>query len=407
MTLSYPKFQLTVRAALVVVAALGLGACSRSQHITDDVSGPRRQGAGTEIIAGCPTLTPNTLATADVVNVESASTPKNLPGRLRMELVGDIAVPSLQSMGPCAAADIPTISFTGGHANAVVSGTTNSITTTGNRLTFGALLFAGTNVEPGTVFATDSQGNVLQIIWPALAGIGVGSPRIRFQLAQWNTAMTPPGTTVDVSFDMTISQNGVTQNIKGSVAGLPLDGTAINPGGGGAVAPCPATLGASANTVPVLAQIPQFRARRLRVEVWGDAPSGVINAAGACAASDVPTIRFTGGSANMTRAGTDISVTATGSPLTFGPLLFPGALLEPGVVIATDAAGDMLQIIWPSLAGLPPGPPVLRLNQTRWNAWIQTGRAVDVSLRFDAVGPDGATASFTAVGKNIVVPQQR
>lgn len=409
MTLTYQKLPSTVRAALVVAAALGLGACGRTQHLTDDVAGPGRRGAGTEIISGCPSLTANTLASADAMNIESASTPKNQPGRLRMELIGDVATPSVLAMGPCCAADIPTISITGGHANVVVSGTTNSITTTGNALTFGALAFPGSNIESGIVLAVDGRGNVLEIIWPELAGVGAGSPIFRLQLAQWNTAMTPPGAVVDVAFDMAFVSNGVTQFIKGAVAGLPLDGSTISPGaGGGAVTPCPTTMGPSSSVVSLNASIPQFRpSKRLRVEIQGDVSSGAIGACGACAAADVATIRFTGGTANMTRAGSNISVTSTGNALTFSPLLFPGTLIEPGVVLATDAQGNVLQIIWPGLSGLAPGPPILRFQQTRWNAWVQTGRSVDVTMRYDAVGPDGRSASFTATAKDLVIPQAK
>ena len=405
MTLSDKKVQFSVRTALVVVAALGLGACGRSQHVTDDVAGPGRHGAGTQVVAGCPTLVANTLATADAVNIEVGSVPKFFPGRLRIEVVGDIAVPTILSMGPCVAADIPTINLLGGHANVFVSGTTNSITTTGNRLTFGPLLFPGTNVEPGTVLTSDAEGNVLQIIWPQLAGIGVGSPRIRIQLAKWNTAMTTPGTKLDIAFDFTFSQDGVQQNIKGQCAALPLDGTAVVPGGA-AIAPCPLTLGAGGTVSNVLAGIVQFRSNRLRFELRGDVASGAINASGACAAADAPTIHFTGGSANMTRAGSNISVTSTGSALTFGPLLVP-ITLEPGVVLAADASGNVLEIIWPGLAGLPPGPPIMRFQQSRWNSWILTGRSVDVALKFNAVGPNGLPASFTATANNILIPQQR
>ena len=406
MALSDKTVQFAARAALVAVAALGLGACSRSQHITDDIAGPGRHGAGTQVVAGCPTLTANTLNTADVFNTESGLVSKFKLGRLRIESIGDIAVPSILSMGACAAADIPTISVIGGHANVFLSGTTNSITTSGNRLTFGSLLFAGTNVEPGTVFASDAEGNVLQIIWPQLAGLGTGSPIVRVQLARWNAAVVDANTALDVTFDLTFQQDGTQQTIKGSVQGVSTNGTPVV-SGGGAIAPCPATLGAGGAVVALSSGIKQFRSNRLRFEIIGDVANGAMGAAGACAAADAPTIHFTGGSANMTRAGTNTSVTSTGSALTFGSLLFPGALLEPGVVIAAGANGSVLQIIWPALAGLPPGPPVLRFQQAKWNAWILAGRSVDVSLRFDGTGPDGKPAVFTATANNIVIPQMR
>src|SRR5262249_23609676 len=141
--------------------------------------------------------------------------------------------------------------------------------------------------------------------------------------------------------------------------------------------------------------VKQFRSKRLRLELTGDVASGLLQASGPCAASDAATIQFTGGSGNLTRAGTNNSVTATGHALSFGPLASPGLLVEPGVLIASDNDRNVLEIIWPALAGLPPGPPVLRFQLAKWNSWIQTGRAVDVSLRFDAIGPDGQPATFT------------
>ena len=406
MTRSNQKLQFTVRAALVVVAALGLGACSRSQHVTDDIAGPGRHGAGSQVVAGCPTLNANTVNTADAFNTETGLVPQFRSNRLRLETIGDIAVPTILSMGSCVASDIPTINVIGGHANVFISGTTNSITTSGNRLTFGPLLFAGTNVEPGTVFTQDGEGNVLQIIWPQLSGVGTGSPIVRVQLARWNSAMVGGGASLDVTWDLTFQADGVQQTVKGSCQGMNTNGVPVATGGG-AIAPCPTTLGAGGNVTNVLASIVQFRSKRLRFEIQGDLANGSINGSGGCAAADAPTIHFTGGSANMTRAGSNTSVTSTGAAMNFGTLLFPGTLLEPGVVIATDANKNVLQIIWPALSGLPPGPPILRFQQTTWNAWIQAGRAVDVSLRFNATGPDGKPVVFNATAKNIVVPVQR
>ena len=401
-----PQYSRIATSLLTLALALVLGACGRSGHATSDLAGPGRHGAGTQVVAGCPTLVANTLATADAVNIESASVPQLRLNRLRIMSIGDIAVPTIQSMGPCAAADIPTINFIGGHANVFVSGSTNSITTSGNRLTFGALTFAGNSVAPGTVAASDAEGNVLQIVWPQLAGVGVSSPRLIVQLARWNTAMTPPGTTLDVSFDFTVSQDGVQQSIKGQVANVPLDGSAVTPNGG-SIAPCPASLGAGGAVVDQLSGIAQFRTnKRLRFEMHGDVPSGAIHASGACAAADAPTIHYTGGMGNFFRAGTTTSVTATGGPLTFGPLLVP-ITLEPGVVLNIAPGGDLLEIIWPGMAGLPPGPPILRFQVSRWNPWIQTGRKIDVEMRFDAIGPDGQPASFSCSAKNIDIPQAR
>ena len=108
--------------------------------------------------------------------------------------------------------------------------------------------------------------------------------------------------------------------------------------------------------------------------------------------------------ARVFRGGTNISVTESGQAISFGPLLFPGVALEPGVVIASDASGNKLEIIWPGLAGLPAGAPVMRFQLTRWNSWIQTGRQVDVAMTFDARAADGSTATFSARANGVSVP---
>src|SRR5262249_49207239 len=134
--------------------------------------------------------------------------------RLRMELAGDAAEVSLDACGECAAADIPSIQFTGAHANVFLHGTAQSITTTGNRLTFGPVLPLGA-LEPGIIIPSDAQGNVFEIIWPELAGLGPGAPIVRVQLAQWNFAMVDPGTSVDITFDVTAMQDGIQTTFKG------------------------------------------------------------------------------------------------------------------------------------------------------------------------------------------------
>ncbi|MEQ1833392.1 MAG: hypothetical protein ABL977_10090 [Candidatus Eisenbacteria bacterium] len=406
MTLSNHKFRSSIQAVAVLALALSLGACSRAQRVTEPVSGIARDGAGTQVVAGCPTLVGNTLNTADAFTVEAGMIAGATTRRIRIETTGDIASPTIASMGACAAADIPSINFVGGHANVFVSGTTQSVTTSGGPMTFGALLFPGTLLEPGVVVANDAQGNVLEIIWPEMAGVGIGSPIVRVQLAAWNTALVTPATKLDVTWDMEVQQDGVSQFVKGHCEGMSLDGTPVVPGGA-AVTPCPATLGAGGNVNSVLASIVQFRSKRLRFEANGDVLEGTINAAGACAAAEVPTINFTGGSANVFQAGTTTSVTSTGGALTFGALLFPGILLEPGVVVANDANKNVLEIIWPGLAGLPPGAPILRLQLAKWNSWVRTGRALDFRMRFDAVGPDGLPASFFVNVNNVAIPQQR
>lgn len=404
MTLSAKKFLVPTQAVLALGLALSLGACSRVQDLSSPAAG--RNGAGTQVVAGCPTLVGNTLNTADAFTVESGAVVAANATRIRIETVGDIATPTMLSMGACAAADIPSINFVGGHANVFLNGTTTSVTTTGAGLTFGALLFPGSLLEPGVVVANDAQGNVLEIIWPELSGVGVGSPIVRVQLAAWNQALVTPASKLDVTWDMVVEQDGVQQFIKGHCEGMAMDGTPVIPGGA-AITPCPATLGAGGDVVNVLAGVVQFRGKRIRFEAQGDVASGAINASGSCAANDLPTIRYVGGSANVFQAGTTTSVTGTGAALSFGALLFPGALLEPGVVVANDANKNVLEIIWPGLAGLPPGPPILRLQLAKWNSWIRPGRAIDVRMTFNALGPDGLPAAFNVAANNVVLPQQR
>jgi len=62
--------------------------------------------------------------------------------------------------------------------------------------------------------------------------------------------------------------------------------------------------------------------------------------------------------------------------LTFGPLAVP-VPVEAGTVLNLDAAGNTLQIIWPALAGLPVGPPVLRVNLAAWTPAVATGVLLD------------------------------
>lgn len=394
-----------VRAVAVVLMALTLGACSQTQHITDSVSGPVRAGAGADVVVGCPTLVANTPATASVFSAEAGMVPSITSNRLRIETPGDIAaIPSIDAMGACATSAVPSINFIGGHANVFVSGTTSSIS---GALTFGALLFPGAALEPGVVVATDANKNVLEIIWPQLAGTGIGSPIVRIQLGKWNTSLITAGTKLDIVWDMVVQQDAVLHYIKGHCEAIPMDGSAVVPGGA-AVSPCPLTLAGGGTVVTQLASIPSFTSKRLRAEIIGDVVSGTIGASGPCATSAVPTIRFNGGTGSMTLAGSNTSVTSTGGTLTFGPLLFPGVALEPGVVVATDRDKNVLEIIWPGLAGFAPGPPILRFQLAKWNTnLVIPGRAVDIALRFSAVGADGASALYLANARTVVVPPQR
>lgn len=402
------SFPASLRTLAVLGLALALGACSRSLQPTEPVSSSVRAGAPAAALVACPALVANTPATALDYVVSSGMVASFTTRRIRFEMFGDIPSPRVKDMGSCAASETPTIRFTGGHANVFVHGTTQSITFTGGPLTFGPLLFPGSLIEPGVVVTNDAEGNVLEIIWPELAGTGIGDPIVRVQLARWNLNLVSTANTYDVVWDMSVEEDGVTMYFKGRADRLNLSGSAVPQGGGGSITPCPTTLaGTSGPVVNQLAGIVQFRSKRLRIEVNGDVSTATIEATGACAAADPATISFTGGSANAFQAGTTTSVTSTGRALTFGPLLFPGLTLEAGVVVAQDADKNVLEIIWPGLAGLPPGPPILRLQLAKWNNWVRTGRSIDVTMRFNARGPDGSTASYDVRANGLVVPSQR
>ena len=402
-----PASPLPLRAVVIVAMALTLGACSRTQHITDSISGPAsiRVGAGTDVVAGCPTLIANTPATASAFVTAVAMVPRFNTKNIRIEAPGDIAaLPSIDAMGPCATSAVPSINFLGGHANVFLSGTTTSIS---GALTFGPLLFPGAALEPGVVVAQDANKNVLEIIWPQLAGTGIGAPIVRIQLAKWNTTLVSPASKIDIVWDMVVQQDAVQQFITGHCELIPMDGTAVIPGGL-ALPPCPATLAGGGAVVTQLASIPRWTAKALRAEIVGDVLAGTIGASGPCAAAAIPSIAFTGGTGSMKLSGTNTSVTSTGGTLTFGALLFPGFALEPGVVVASDRDKNVLEIVWPGLAGFAPGPPILRFQLAKWNTTAAVaGRSVDIALRFNAVGPDGLPAAFLASATGVVIPAQK
>ena len=396
-------------AAVAMLLALGLGACSRTQDVISPTSSTVKSFPGTrDIPVNCPSMIPNTLETAVEFQAVSGMCASFTTRRVRFEITGDLPSPSIENMGPCVATDAPTIRFMGGHANVFIHGTTTSITENGQPMTFGELLFPGSLVEKGVVVASDPSGNVLEVIWPTIAGVGVGQPIIRVQLGRWNTALLSSAQTYDIVWDMVAVRDSVSMYFKGSAERINLSGSATPQAFAGAPPACPQTLLDTSDSVVVqMAGIVQYRLGRLRLEAIGDVPTGTLHAAGLCAASEAPTIQFLGGSANMWRSGTSQSVTTTGQELVFGPLVFPGVFLEPGVVVASDAGRNVLEIVWPGLAGLGEGPPILRLQLERWNSWVTTGREIDARMTFNAVGPDGITGTYTANIRKVVVPTQK
>jgi hypothetical protein len=167
--------------------------------------------------------------------------------------------------------------------------------------------------------------------------------------------------------------------------------------------PCASLRGLGGNVTVTFASIPQFRVGRLRIELEGDVAAGTILAMGPCTTNNPPADQFISGTGTVTLSGSGASVVPGGGTLTFGPLLSP-VPAEPGVVLVIDAAGNVLEIIWPALAGLPPGPPILRLQLASFTSAVQAGVTLNATMTFTARAPDGTTATFTASGTGMVVP---
>jgi hypothetical protein len=230
-------------------------------------------------------------------------------------------------------------------------------------------------------------------------------------LTSSNTAAATVPASVTVPAGATSATFPVTTKIITAAASVTITGTmnavsrtavlTVNPPN-----PCASVAGLGGSVVVTSATVPQFRLTRLRVDLVGDVPGNWLNAMGTCSTSAAPTLTWLGGTATVTFSGTANSVTATGAPLTFGALT-PPVPAEPGVVLNTDAAGNVLQLIWPALAGLPPGPPTLRLNLAVFSPAVAAGSLVNATLVFNVRGPDGSTATFTGTGTNMVVPPLR
>jgi len=242
----------------------------------------------------------------------------------------------------------------------------------------------GAAAPPGGVSVGLASNNAAASV-PASVNVPAGQSSATFAIST-STVNTVQNVTI------TASLNGGTRTASLTVNPPPVstDPCASERGLGGAV-----------NVVSALA--PQFRVSRLRVELTGDVTAGTINAMGTCASvTNPPPVSFTG-SGSLVFSGTATQATATGAPLTFGTLTQP-VPAEPGVVLALDGAGNVLEIIWPALAGLPAGPPILRLQLAVFNAGVHQGSSLDCDLTFVAHAPDGTTATFTAHGANIIVP---
>jgi hypothetical protein len=157
--------------------------------------------------------------------------------------------------------------------------------------------------------------------------------------------------------------------------------------------PCTNLTGFGGAITVVAASVPQNRAARLRIEMEGDVAAGTLLKLGSCSSLAAPTVTFPSGRATVSGAGVSVSET-------FGAIAqVPG---EPGVLVATNANGDILEIIWPTLA-VPPvaGPPIIRVQLARSG---QAGSTLSVSAAVTARTANGVTATFTAAASNLLVP---
>ncbi|HMF44831.1 MAG TPA: hypothetical protein VKQ32_29365, partial [Polyangia bacterium] len=155
--------------------------------------------------------------------------------------------------------------------------------------------------------------------------------------------------------------------------------------------PCTA-IGGLGGAVVGTGAVAQNRLTRLRVEVTGDVAAGTLNKIATCSTSAAPTVSFISGTASLN--GTSFAVGALTVP--------PG---EAGALLATDAAGNTLEIIFPGLA-VPavPGPPIIRVQTTRG---VATGSSVSVRASLVARTANGQTATFTVSASNLVAPALR
>jgi hypothetical protein len=74
-------------------------------------------------------------------------------------------------------------------------------------------------------------------------------------------------------------------------------------------------------------------------------------------------------------------------------------------VLATDANKNMLEIIWPQMAGLGVGSPIFRLQlKSLATAVARPGAKADVAMTFNAIGANGAPATFTVAARGLTIP---
>jgi hypothetical protein len=158
------------------------------------------------------------------------------------------------------------------------------------------------------------------------------------------------------------------------------------------VAPNPVTL------VPRVLQsdarlVAQFRPAvpRLRIENFGDTPVASINPLGPGATGlsggvqHAPTV-FLRGHANVffVRNGVRDHIVSPVGTIVANMAPFPGE----AVVIGNDLAGNVLEIIWPSLdPALPPTRPIHRIQLVNWTSDVTSGAVLEVVFDWQQYDP--------------------
>ena len=415
MTLSTKHPLVLLQVLVAMVAVIGLGACGRSQHVTDSITGVGRGNAGS-FQGGTPVVdalsfTPSTVAgggsSAGSVTLDRLAPAGGAIVALASSNAALASVPASVTIaaGATSASFTVTTTVPAANSSAIISGTLNAVVRTAT-LNVTAPSLSSVSLAPASVFAGGPSTGTVTLTAAAPAGgalIALSSNTPALASVPASVSIAAGATSATFAVTTTPSALGASVIITGTYNAIARTATLLV----AASNPCASLTGLGGAAVISLASVPQFRTTRLRVDLVGDVPAGWVNAMGGCTTSAAPSVTFVSGTGNVTLAGTNTSITSAGGPLTFGPLLVPIVPPEPGVVLNIDPAGNVLQIIWPALAGLPAGPPVFRMNLASWSAAAQTGVALDATMTFTARNLDGSTATFTARGTGMVIPAFR
>jgi hypothetical protein len=270
--------------------------------------------------------------------------------------------------------------FDGGGGGATIASITLTPTTVAGGASSAGRVTLDRNAPAGGSVVTLRSSSTAATV-PASVSVAAGARSATFSAT---TRAVTANTTARISGSLGGVTRSVTLNVNAGAAPPPV-----------AVNPCVSLTGLSGTVTATSAAVVQFRVNRTRVEVTGDVAAGTINRLGACASNATPAVTFVSGTATLSRG--------TVRSFTFGAAATGAALGEAGVIVATDAGGNVLEIIWPGLAGLGAGAPILRFQAQSQNG-LNTGDVLTCTMTFVARAPDGTTATFTATGANMVVP---